>query len=839
MRKLLTLSVSKMMLLLTASGFIVTLTFAGPQIANMLQERQKLEVDSQLSSIALTIGKLTHELQKERGASAGFISSGGQSFVDALPEQRINSDAAISGFLESADLLENLLADDAPALSQITGVRERISDLAKLRQEVDALEIELLTAVGTITALNRAAISVLPELGKEIAYAKAARAVQRQAILMTIKDISGLERATGAAGFARAALGDGVFPKPILDRFNRLAHDQDVLFEIYREIASDLLVKTLNALDQATAAQMVLTLRDVANSADTAAILKVSPEKWFAAATGKIDLIKAMENQGVVEILGYTAEGLTSSNRLIVETIAHLAGLMFIVGLGAMFLARRVVRAITVTADRVTAMATGDIESDVPDVAPADLKRITDALKIFRDGELERLAIAEAQTQLELNAAAGIKRMTNEVSEGDFSTRLRLRDLNGASKTLGEGLNQIMTVVQEVSDQQIAHDRKAIEDQTAAAQAGEQAVQELNEVVSACVRGDFSQRLHTDNKNGVFADLCEGVNRIGEVTEGGLSDLAGVLDAIASGNLETKMPETYEGIFLEISKKINGTSLELSKIVTQITNGAQSVQMSSAELSEAADDLAHRTEKTAAVLEEASESVEQLTAAVKSTAESAKGVGVSVRATQDETNETMSAVGDMVGAIEGIASSSEEIAKITSVIEDIAFQTNLLALNAGVEAARAGDSGRGFSVVASEVRNLAQRAAEAAKDISELISKSQAQVSTGVEIVGRSRSALESIQTSISGMTKEVVQMVDAAAEQSAGISEINNTVTQMEQNTQKNAAMFEETNAVAQAMKQEASGLAVAVSHFSTSRGDDLTEPQASAEEPMTKIAS
>lgn len=677
---------------------------------------------------------------------------------------------------------------------------------------------------------------MLPELGKEIAYAKAARAVQRQAILMTIKDISGLERATGAAGFARAALGAGVFPKPILDRFNRLAHDQDVLFEIYREIALDLLVKTLNALDQATAAQMVLTLRDVANSADTAAILKVSPEKWFAAATGKIDLIKAMENQGVVEILGYTAEGLTSSNRFIVETIAHLAGLMFIVGLGAMFLARRVVRAITVTADRVTAMATGDIESDVPDVAPADLKRITDALKIFRDGELERLAIAEAQTQLELNSAAGIKRMTNEVSEWDFSTRLRLRDLNGASKILGEGLNQIMTVVQEVSDQQIAHDRKAIEDQTAAAQAGEQAVQELNEVVSACVRGDFSQRLHTDNKNGVFADLCEGVNRIGEVTEGGLSDLAGVLDAIASGNLETKMPETYEGIFLEISKKINGTSLELSKIVTQITNGAQSVQMSSAELSEAADDLAHRTEKTAAVLEEASESVEQLTAAVKSTAESAKGVGVSVRATQDE---TMSAVGDMVGAIEGIASSSEEIAKITSVIEDIVFQTNLLALNAGVEAARAGDSGRGFSVVASEVRNLAQRAAEAAKDISELISKSQAQVSTGVEIVGRSRSAPESIQTSISGMTKEVVQMVDAAAEQSAGISEINNTVTQMEQNTQKNAAMFEETNAVAQAMKQEASGLAVAVSHFSISRGDDLTEPQASAEEPMTKIAS
>ncbi|MEO1364450.1 MAG: methyl-accepting chemotaxis protein, partial [Pseudomonadota bacterium] len=195
---------------------------------------------------------------------------------------------------------------------------------------------------------------------------------------------------------------------------------------------------------------------------------------------------------------------------------------------------------------------------------------------------------------------------------------------------------------------------------------------------------------------------------------------------------------------------------------------------------------------------------------------------------KEETAESMAAVSDMVQAMEGIAKSSEQISKITSVIDDISFQTNLLALNAGVEAARAGEAGAGFSVVASEVRILAQRAADAAKDINDLISKSEAQVSVGVESVKRSHAALESIQQSISSMTREVVQMVDTAAEQSTGITEINSTVAKMEQSTQRNAAMFEETNAVAQTMKQEASRLALAVSHFTVDQQErgTVSEP-------------
>lgn len=816
MQRLSTLSVSKMMFLLTASGFMVALFFAGPQLSGLWQERQKIQVDAKLTGLVSSIGSLTHELQKERGASAGFIASEGNSFADVLPTQRLASDEVIAEFLRSADEVGQLLPQDEPVLAQIEDVRKRIEALAALRKDVDDLKVGILDAVGSITALNRTAIAVLPELGKTISYANAARAVQRHAIFMTAKDISGLERATGATGYARAAMENGVFPQNILLRLNTLIQEQDVLFQIYAEIASEQLSEALETFSTMPATQKVKEMREIANSDNPAAILMIAPEDWFSGITEKINLIKSLEDQGVAELLSETSNALALSKTQIVETLALLFSLLVVVGVAASFLGRRVVSAISKTSDRISSLAAGDIESEIPNVAPADLKRITNALTVFQNSELERRHAEASQKELELSSAVGIKRVTKEVSDGDFSSRLRLRDLQGASKILGEGLNQIMSVAEEVVEQQSARDRKALNDQAAAARAGEKAVEELSEVVSACVAGDFSKRLRLEDKEGIFADLCEGVNRIGEVTETGLSDLTAVLDAIADGDLTKDMSERYEGAFAEISRKINRTSAELSKIVVQIAAGAQTVERSSAELSESADELAQRSDKATVALKETSTLVEELTKSVKSTAQRAKGLGCKAEATREETTVTMNSVSEMVIAMEGIAASSKEISQITSVIDDISFQTNLLALNAGVEAARAGEAGRGFSVVASEVRVLAQRAAEAAKDINELISNSETQVSAGVEIVGDSRSALKSIQQAISDMTTEVVHMGETASEQSASVTEVNNAVAQMENVTQRNSVMFEETNTVAQTMRTEASGLARAISHFS-----------------------
>ncbi|MEP2641236.1 MULTISPECIES: methyl-accepting chemotaxis protein [Roseobacteraceae] len=810
------LSVSKILLILTASGFFVALAFAGPQILGLIKDRKESLIDVDLARLATSIGDLTHELQKERGASAGFISSNGMNFGQILSEQRAVSDSAINDFMNAAVTAHDISDEVVPFISKLEVVREQIINLPSLRSQIDSLEIESRDAVASITAINRAAIALLPELARSISHPEPAQAVQRHSILMTAKDSAGLERATGAVGFARAADGEGVFPPETLELFLMLILEQEVLIEVYEEIASEHLLEMLTSLRDGPESQRLQYFRDVAKANDPVAIAQITPESWYHDISDVINLLKTIEDEGAVEINEGTAEALLHADSGLIEAISLFFGLMIGVGVCTLFLVREVAKSISCVSLRVVGLADGDIESAIPEVAPNDLKRITEALSIFRQRELETRELKEQQAQLELSSALGIERVTRTVSEGDFSTRLRLRDLQGASKVLGEGLNQIMSVVEEVANRQADRDREALENQVSIAKAGEQAVEELNIVVSACVRGDFTHRLNIDDKEGVFAELCEGVNRIGEVTEGGLSDLMRVLQALALGDLSMRMSGSHDGIFDDISRKINQTNEKLSVIMGQITSASQHVQMSSSELSEASTDLAHRTEKNAASLEEASNSVDDLTAAVSSTSESASEVNRSTQTTQAVVEDTTREVEDMVNAMNSIASSSEEISKITSVIDDISFQTNLLSLNAGVEAARAGEAGLGFAVVATEVRILAQKTAEAAMEIKTLISNSEAQVNAGVEMVGRSRSSLRKIQKSIDGMAKEVAQMVETATHQSVGISDINKTVSEIEQATQKNAAMCEETNAVAQTMNQEANTLVQAIASFS-----------------------
>ncbi|MEO0915894.1 MAG: nitrate- and nitrite sensing domain-containing protein [Pseudomonadota bacterium] len=816
MRWLLSLSVSRILLVLSASGFVTTMIFALPQVNEMWQQREKLQTDAELTVLAATIGLLTHELQAERGASAGFISSGGTGFADRLAAQRAKSDDVIAALREAKIKVRERLAPDHPLNARFDTVIAKIDALPALRRRVDELDIALGDAVSQLTSLNRSAIDLLPSFGRTITFADAARAVQRHAILMTAKDTAGLERATGASAFTQAANNDGVVPPATLQRFERLVQEQDVLLRLYRQLASEAVTAMLDEKDAAPATRAVAELRATLRSNEPDTIQTVAAVTWFETITQKINLIKSIEDAGAAELVSKTEKALASAEEKLVATLGLLVGLLVCVGFATSFLGRRVSRAILVTSKRVAGLAEGDVDTPIAAATQSDLRQITDALQVFQETELARRAEAEQQKQLELSSTAGLDRVVKQVAGGDFSARLRMRDLQGAALILGEGLNKVLEVADTVVSEQQARDRDALRQQEMIAEAGRSAVGELNAVVAACIAGDFTQRLGTDDKDGVFAELCEGVNRIGEVTLDGLNEVMQVLDAISSGDLSQRMAHDHSGIFAEIGQKINRTSEQLSDIVGQIAAGAQTVQISSSELSASADELATRTERSAEALEKTSAAVNELTESVKSSARGVQNVGEAAKETEREATAAANAGAEMTLAMEGIASSSSEISKITDLIDDISFQTNLLALNAGVEAARAGEAGKGFAVVASEVRSLAQRAADAARDINALISKSETQVKSGVEIVGSSRKALENIQNSISEMTREVLSIVSAATEQSSGIEEINRAVSEMEQATQKNAAMFEETNAVVRTMREEADMLARTVAHFS-----------------------
>jgi methyl-accepting chemotaxis protein len=287
------------------------------------------------------------------------------------------------------------------------------------------------------------------------------------------------------------------------------------------------------------------------------------------------------------------------------------------------------------------------------------------------------------------------------------------------------------------------------------------------------------------------------------------------LTKLAKGDLSAALEEPFPEDYEKLRENFNFALDALQGAVGAVMQNAESIRNETSEITSAAEDLSRRTEKQAATLEQTAAALDQLTSSVKSAAEGADQASAMTADAQKNAENGGEVARQAVTAMGGIKNSSQEISKITSVIDDIAFQTNLLALNAGVEAARAGSAGRGFAVVATEVRALAQRSSEAAREINALISTSGEQVQHGVELVDKTGEALSSIVASVSEVSKRIATIAASAREQSTGLNEINSAVNELDHVTQQNAAMFEETTAASHALTQEANALAQAVSNF------------------------
>ncbi len=296
--------------------------------------------------------------------------------------------------------------------------------------------------------------------------------------------------------------------------------------------------------------------------------------------------------------------------------------------------------------------------------------------------------------------------------------------------------------------------------------------------------------------------------------------LAGGLTRLSDGDISVRLERPFRADLEQLRQDFNRTTEKLSDVLVQIRENGSSIEANSRQMRASADDLARRTEQQAASLEETSAALEEITATVRSTTNRAEEASLMVDDTRARTNQGGRIVGDAMEAMERIERASSEIGTIINVIDEIAFQTNLLALNAGVEAARAGEAGKGFAVVAQEVRELAGRTATAAKDVKHLVSKSSTEVKTGVDLVTATGDALRQIGEDVSRINDHVKAIVTSAREQSVGLTEINTAVSQMDQATQKNAAMVEETNAASHALAGDAENLAQLVGQFQIREG-------------------
>ena len=362
---------------------------------------------------------------------------------------------------------------------------------------------------------------------------------------------------------------------------------------------------------------------------------------------------------------------------------------------------------------------------------------------------------------------------------------------------------------------------------------------EIAAAVRSAAAGDLSQRIDQQGKQGFFLMLAQQLNGLLDANAASLAEVSRLLSALAAGDLTVRMEGDFQGVFATMRDDANATADQLADIVGRITRASIAINTAAGEIAAGNNDLSVRTEQQAASLEETAASMEELTSTVKQNAESARQANQLAVGAADVASKGGAVVGQVVTTMSDIEQSSKKIAEIISVIDGIAFQTNILALNAAVEAARAGEQGRGFAVVASEVRTLAQRSANAAKEIKGLIDDSVSKVANGSALVDQAGRTMDEIVNSVQRVTDIMAEIAAASQEQSSGIEQVNLTITQMDETTQQNAALVEEATAAARSMEEQAGQLSQAVSLFKLGHPETIATHPARATKLSTASRS
>ncbi len=386
---------------------------------------------------------------------------------------------------------------------------------------------------------------------------------------------------------------------------------------------------------------------------------------------------------------------------------------------------------------------------------------------------------------------ADVLRILEALAKGDLSQSIDT-EYQGAFKQLKDYANNTVQQIKEVMD-------------------------EIARLVDAANQGDFSSHIDVSLKTGFFESLSSSLNDLMATTDRGLNDVLRILTALAEGDLSERITHHYSGSFEQLKNDANATADKLTEVLQKIKQASDSIGASTSEISRGNLDLSARTEQQASALEETSSSMEEMTATIKQSAANANNANTLSINAQDKASEGGQIVHKAVEAMAKINKSSKEIGDIIGVIDEIAFQTNLLALNAAVEAARAGEQGRGFAVVAGEVRNLAQRSADAAKQIKDLIQDSVKKVEDGTVLVNQSGETLNEIVNAVKEVSTIIIEISDASKEQSVGIQQVNSAIMQMDSMTQQNAALAEQASAAGVSMNDEVQSMMSMVNFFST----------------------
>ena len=774
------------------------------------QDKQEMTKLSALVELSTDMSELMHESQLERGMSASYLGSKGKMFQAELPQQRQQLDARFNTLEQHISTL--VIALPAKQREQLNEIESHLEHLNTIRQQVQSQKIDKKVAIKFYSELNEMLLGYMEYLTHVSTNAEITENIIAFTSFLEAKEQAGIERALLASVFLKDK-----FEGKEYQTFVGLTAVQKSHIHLFKATASDENVQFFKKTMGEGSGEKVETFRNIAHDQAMTGGFGVDAAVWFKIKSQKMGLLKQVENKLAVSLLDSVHLILDRNNFSFSFSIVMLVLGLSIVILLAIVIVRGISSAVSSLKETMLQIEqTGNLSLQVPVVGRDEFSEIATSYNRFT-GSFKQVTDSTNE-------------VLDKIANGDFTGRMDLQ-LNGDLATLQKGVNGsaesvefMMSQLSHVMDGLARGDFKVRMDQQVPAafrakvdnslEIISTSFTEVQNVMLAMQQGQYSERVNSEVP-GELNDMKVAINSALGKLDDGIDEINNVMLAQAKGDLDLRVTGRYEGRLNELTESINSSILQMSSAVSSVKSTALTVRGAAGEIAQSSDSLSNRAQMQAASLEETAASIEEITATINQATDLAEKASELSNEAIESSRQGAEVMSETVDAMERINTVSVSINDIISLIDNIAFQTNLLALNAAVEAARAGEHGRGFAVVAGEVRNLAGRSAEAAKQIKNLIEKTNVEVAKGTELVKSSGDALTDINTQIEKVSLMVSDIAKGSREQATGIDQINHAMATLDQATQENAALVEETASASIHMSEDAEVLEGIVNKF------------------------